>query len=330
VPESRRRPGGRLVELAEAYALVIMTVALVVFFSVLPASSLRFFSSANVQIILATQAVPLVVSLAILVPMTAGVWDFTPGATAGLSAVMAASVGSSTGSFVLAVLVGISSGVAVGVVNGLLVTIVKANSVIATLAMTIIIGAVVTLKTGGESIISGVPKTFGSLSDGKILGVPVLFGLAAVAAVVVNYLLRWTPFGRSVEAIGSNRTAAKLVGIRAETYTATTFVVSGAIAGFAGLMLLASTGTGNPNVGPGFLIPAFAAVFLGAAAIKPGRWNVGGLVVAVVFLGSLNSGLTLAGASPSINAIANGSALVVGVGFANLFALKRGTKLETK
>lgn len=328
-PPSDRRFAKGLIGVAEAYALVVLTVLMVVFFSVLPGSSASFFTSANFEIILATQSVLLVIALAVLVPMVARVWDFTPGAVAGMSAVFAASVGQSTGSFALAALAGVGSGIVIGVLNGLIVTIAKVNSVIATLAMTLVVGAVVTLVSDGESIITGIPEGFRSLADGQILGIPKLFWIAIVIAGAVYYMLRWTPFGRSVEAIGSNRSAAKLVGMRVETLTALTFVASGAIAGLAGLVILASTGTGNPNVGAGYTVPAFAAAFLGAAAIRPGRWNVGGLLVAILFLGVLNSGLTLAGAAPSVNAIANGIALIIGVAFANLFSLGRGVTLET-
>jgi ribose transport system permease protein len=328
-PTGGRSLSKKLIGIAEAYALVALTVLMVVFFSILPASSASFFTPANFEIVLGTQSVLLIIALAVLVPMVAKVWDFSPGAVAGMSAVFAASVGQSTGSFALAALAGIASGMLVGLINGLIVTIAKVNSVIATLAMTLVIGAVVTLVTDGESIMSGIPAGFGSLADGVILGIPKLFWIAIIVSVAAYYLLRWTPYGRSVEAIGSNRAAAKLVGMRVETLTASTFVVSGAIAGVAGLVILASTGTGNPNVGAGYTVPAFAAAFLGAAAIRPGRWNVGGLVVAILFLGVLNAGLTLAGAPPSVNAIANGVALIIGVAFSNLFSLGRGVALET-
>jgi ribose transport system permease protein len=97
----------------------------------------------------------------------------------------------------------------------------------------------------------------------------------------------------------------------------------------AGAIILARTGAGNPTVGPGYILPAYAAVFLGAIAIHPGRWNVGGVVVAILFLGALNSGLTLAGANPYVNLLVNGFALLIGVGVANLFARQRGRTLTT-
>ncbi|MDW5597633.1 ABC transporter permease [Conexibacter stalactiti] len=323
---ARRR---RLLDFAEAYGLILLTIAVIAFFALLPASSDTFFTMANLRIVLVDQAVLMVVALAVLVPMVAGVWNFTPGAAAGMASIYAAQVGASSGSFALAALAGIAAGAVVGAVVAVLITTTKINSVIATFAMTIIIAGVVDLETGGNSIVSGLPRTFNTLGTGEVLGIPTLFWLAAIVAAVVHYLMRMTPFGRSLYATGANRQAAKLVGLRVERLTALALIVSGVLAGIAGVILLARSGAGNPTVGPGFTIPAFAAVFLGAVAVRPGQWNVGGLIAAIAFLGALNSGLTLAGAAASVSALASGLALLVGVGFANVFARQRGRQLET-
>ena len=269
-------------------------------------------------------------SLAVLIPMVVNVWNFTPGAVAGLTSIYAASVGVSSGSFLLlSIVVAVAIGVAIGIIIAVLVTVLKINSVIATFGMTIIIAGIVDLKTGGNTIVGGLPSQFRSVGRGEILGIPSLIWVALIIALLVWYLLRLTPFGRDLYAVGSNRAAARLVGLRVEWLTALTFVASGALSGLAGLLLLARTGAGNPMVGPGFTLPAFAAVFLGAVAIRPGQWNVGGMLAAICFLGALGSGLTLAGAEASVSSLANGIALLIGVGFANVFARQRGRHLET-
>jgi ribose transport system permease protein len=324
--------GGRATKLgafAEAYALLALTIALIFLFSLLPASSETFPTSANVRVLLGDQAIAILVALAVLVPVVTRVFDFTPGATAGLAAIFAASVVSSSGSVVLAVGVAVLTGAVIGLINGLLVSFGKINSVIATLGMTILIQSVVEWKTHGNSIVEGIPPSVTDFGATNFLGIPKVFAVAIVAAVVVHYLLRHTAFGRELYAVGANQSAARLVGLRVDRLTLVTFVVGGVLAGIGGALLLARSGAGNPTIGPGFTLPAYAAVFLGVTSIRPGRWNVGGVLVAIAFLGVLNSGLNLAGAQGYLTSLANGLALLIGVGLANLFARRRGRPLVT-
>lgn len=319
---------GRATELAEALALPALLVAVIVFFTLLPASSEAFASTANMRIILADQAVLLVICLAVLFPMVTNTWDFSPGASAGLCAIVAASVVHSSGSIVVAILAAVGTGIAIGAVNGFLVTRMRVNSVIATLGMTIVIAGFVQWKTDGNALLAGIPKSVTSFGADKFLGIPLLMWVALALSCVAFYVLRRTVYGRDLHAIGSNLAAARLVGLRIERFIFTAYVIGGVLAACAGVMILSRTGAGNPEVGPGYLLPAYAAVFLGATTITPGRWNVWGVVVAVLFLGVLNSGLTLAGASSYVNSFANGIALFVGVGVANVLAHRRGRSPE--
>lgn len=325
---SRRRRRRSLAEIGEAYALVALLGAIVVLFLLLPASAETFGTTANLRIVLADQSVLLVICLAILFPIVTNSWDFTPGASAGLAAIFAASTVASSGSIPLALAAALGVGLLIGIVNGLLVTKARIDSVIATLGMTIVIAGVVQWKTGGTALLEHIPHSLTKLNSQNLLGVPVLAWIALAIALVCYYVLRHTVYGRDLYAIGSNRPAARLVGIRTERLILTTYLISGLLGGVAGMLLLARTGAGNPSVGPGYLLPAYAAVYLGGTAITPGRWNVWGVVVAVVFLGVLNSGLTLAGAEPYVNNFANGIALFVGVGVANLLARRRGRTAE--
>jgi ribose transport system permease protein len=113
--------------------------------------------------------------------------------------------------------------------------------------------------------------------------------------------------------VGSNQEAARLVGIRVRSVVFRSFVVSGALAGAAGVLLLARSGAGNPQVGSTFTLTAIAAAFLGAAAFRPGQLNVPGTLVAIFFLAVNITGLTFAGVADYINDLFTGTALVVAV-----------------
>jgi ribose transport system permease protein len=308
--------------LLEAYALVIMIAVFIVFFSLLPETSESFPTVANFQAISGNQAVIAIVSLAALVPLIASQFDLSVGATAGLAAVFSADLMASGTPVIVAVLVGIAIGAAIGLVNGLLVTRARVNAVIVTLGTSTIIGGVIAMKTNGEVIVN-VPSGVIDFGTANTLGVPrpvlVLIGIA----VLVYYVLEHTPLGRYLYAMGSNESAARLVGLPTRGTLTASFVIAGALAGAAGVLQVARSGGADPRVSTTFTLAALAAAFLSAAAIRPGRFNVGGVLVAVAFLAVLNGGLNLAGAQPYVNDYVNGAALIVGVGLAAYLGRRR-------
>jgi len=320
-PPRRRR---RVVDYLEALALPACLLLAGVYFALNPATSTTFLTPANLQVLIGGQAVVAIVALALLVPLCADQWYLSVGATAGLGAVYAAAT-MSGGSVTRGVLVALAVGGLVGLVNALIVTRFNVNAVIATLGTMTIIAGVINLKTGGIAIVSQIPESLVNLGSETWLGVPKIGVLVAVVALAVHYLLEHTPYGRYLYALGANPTAARLVGLRTRSLIASTFVVAGVLASIAGILAVARSGGANPRLGDQLLLPAFAAAFLSAASIKPGRPNVGGLLVAVYFLAVLNNGLSLAGAEPYVSSFVNGGALIVGVALATyLGRRKRG------
>jgi ribose transport system permease protein len=214
-------------------------------------------------------------------------------------------------------------GATVVLVNALLITRAGINAVITTLGTAAIVGGVITHKTGGLAIVADIPRAVTDFGSGTTLGIPsTTFALVLVAGLVY-YVLEHTPFGRYVYALGESPGAARLVGLRTDLLLAATFVASGSLAGAAGVLQVARAGGADPRVGESFTLPALAAAFLSAAAIKPGRYNVAGVLTALFFLAVLNSGLNLAGAQPYVSQYVNGTALIVGVGLAIFLGRKR-------
>jgi ribose transport system permease protein len=320
----RTRQGGvRWAYLLEASALPFLLVVLCVFFALLPATSDTFPTMDNLRITIGAQAALTVIAMSALVPLICQEYDFSVGSIAGLSAVFSASVLVGGGSIFVALGLSIGIGLAVGLVNGLLVTRLGVNSVVSTLGTATLIAGVVALKTNGKSIVSGIPDGLTDFVSGTWLGIPRGFYVAVIVSLGVWYLLRQTPWGRYLAAIGDNREAARLLGANVKRRVLTAYLITGAVAGAAALLLIGDTGTASPQVGPGYTLPAIAAAFLSVAAIQPGRFNVWGTLVAIMFLGALNSGLNLAGASPYINDFANGGALILGVALASLLGRNR-------
>ncbi len=232
-----------------------------------------FPTAANLQNIAGSQSVLAVLTLGLLIPMVAGNLDLSIGSTAGMASIFTAAAFAHGH---VPLFVGVLVGVAVGRHgrprqrahrDALPDRPVHRHPGTAS----VILG-IVDWYTKGLAIVQGIPSSLVSFGGGKALGIPktvLVLGLVALT-VWQTYLLEQTPYGRSLHEIGSNKAAARLVGIKVERATCTAFVLSGSFAGLAGVLLLAR-GAGNPQVGHSFTLTAIAAAFLGAASFKLGR-----------------------------------------------------------
>lgn len=332
-PDAAMAPGGgrrlRLdreaaLELGERYGLVLLFGLVVLWFSVWSETSEIFFTSANLENIIGNQSVLAIVALAAVVPLVAGQFDLSVGAIVGISSVLAATLLSETAlptglCLVLAVL----AGTVVGLVNGLLVARMGINSLITTLGMSTVLGGVAAWVSDSTPIVTGIPQGINDFGTDKSLGLPNTLFVLAVAAFLVWYVLEHTPFGRSLHSVGSSPEAARLVGMKVDGVVLRSFVLSGTIAGAAGILQLARSGAGDPQIGFNFTLPAIAAAFLGATAIKPGRFNVVGTLVAIFFIASATSGLIISGTDPFVEQLFNGGALILGVAVSTVIARQR-------
>ena len=161
-----------------------------------------------------------------------------------------------------------------------------------------------------------VPTSFQGLTSHSPFGIPsVVFYVVALAGISW-YVLERTPVGRRMHATGANADAARLAGVRTVRYKFGAFVVCGLGASIAGILLMAQIGSVDQTVGPPYLLPAFAACFLGSTQFTPGRFNVWGTILALYLLATGVHGVQLAGGKLWITDLFNGVALIVAVGFA--------------
>lgn len=306
----------------ERYALVgVFILCIVVFSSYVPDT---FFTTTNARNIAGNQSVLAVAALATIIPLVGGNFDLSLGAAVGVSAIVTgAMVGAGGLPAPLAILAGILASTAIGAVNGLIITRLRVNSLIATLGMSSVLAGGLSWYTKGTTISEGIPDQWQLIGTGQWLGVPCLLYVVAAAGVLLWYLLSHTPFGRQLEAVGSNAKAATLVGIDVRRLTLLSFVLAGAFAGVAGVMQVCRSASASPTAGPALLLPVVSAAFLGATAIQPGKYNVVGTLVAVYFVGTTVSGLALSGVAFYVEQIFNGAALVFAVALSRAFARRR-------
>ncbi|HZP19683.1 MAG TPA: ABC transporter permease [Bauldia sp.] len=320
--------------LLPVYGLPIITILLIIFFSLLLPDTFPTFL--NFHSILSDKAIIALLSLAATLPMMAGRIDLTVGFGIVMWHILAMWLVTKTGiPWPIAILLVIAAAAVVGLVNGLLVEVAQIDSFIATLGTGTMLYAGALWLTDGRQIIGSLPQGFIGLNTTDIVGVPLPAVFVVVLAIVLWIVSERLPIGRHVYAIGANEKAAALNGIPVRTYIIGVFVASGLIAGFAGCVLAAKLRIGQANVGLDYLLPALVGAFLGTTTIKPGRVNVWGTMFGVIILAVGISGIQQFGAGFFVTPLFNGVTLVVSIALAAFAQRRRAatkvarTELET-
>lgn len=303
------------------YAVVFALIVIIVGFSVaLPET---FFTGANLKQVLLTQAVLVVLALGLAIALAAGEFDLSIAATVGFSASFLAYLTAVSGWAVgPALVVTFLAALAIGSVNALFVVKFGVNSFITTLGMASVIAGVATAITGSTTV-GGISKTLTDPASASLFGIGLPVYFAFLLAVAVWYFLEHTASGRHLFFTGEGREAARLAGVRVNRIRAGSLIASALFACVAGVILVGQTGAAEPTFGAPLLLPAFAAGFLGATTIKPGRYNAWGTVVAVYLLAVGTTGLQQLGSADWVTDVFNGAALVLAVAIARLASGER-------
>jgi ribose transport system permease protein len=318
-PQAKPKPKPLTIAMAllARFGLLLLFALVVIGFTILLPDS--FASVLNFRNITGNQSVLAIVTLAAILPLICGHFDLSIGAGLGVTSITTAALLSRHDAPLwLAVLAGVGIGASIGLLNGVLIARLGLNSLITTLGVATVLTGLITLYTDGMSIVTGIPDSLTNIGSGTWFGLPCTLYALVVVALFVWYLLEHTPYGRHLHAVGSNPLAARLVGLNVDRIVVISFVASGALVGLAGVLQVARQGGGNPQVGNSFLMPALSSAFLGATAIHPGRFNVPGTILAVFFLATSVSGLSLAGVDNWVEALFNGTALVLAVGLSTV------------
>ncbi len=266
--------------------------------------------------LLDTQALTALVAVALVIPLAAGSFNLAIGTEVGMGAILVAwLLAKQSIPIVPAIGLTMLAGALIGMTSGLLIVRARIDSFIATLGMSSVLLALIAWLSDSQQILNLSPS-FQKLATDQLLGLTYPVWIMLSAALVVWYLLERTPTGRRVYATGGNIEASRLAGVRTSLVVVLSLVACGAIAAGAGVIATSRLATGDPTVGPAYLLPAYAAAFLGSTQFKGGRYNVWGTVVAVYVLATGVKGLQLAGAPVWIPDLFDGVALLLAVGLA--------------
>jgi ribose transport system permease protein len=308
-PRSRplRVPGG----LAARGSLVGIWLAMAVVYAIIEPST--FLQTGTAQTIFGSQVELVFLALALICTFVVGEFDLSVAGVMGLSATLVPLLVVDHGwNPVAASVVALLAAASVGAVNGLLVVIVGVDAIVATLGMaTFIIG--ITLALTNLEAVQGLSAGYSDIALTSVLGLPVSFFYGLAACLLLAYVLVFTPLGLRMSFVGAGHEVARLAGVNVNRIRFGSYVASGAICGVAGIVVTATLGGYDPNISNTYLLPAFAAVFLGTAVIQPGKFNPIGTLIGVYFLQTGIVGLQLAGLTGWVNQVFYGGTLVLAV-----------------
>lgn len=305
-------PKRRGLSVPETGALVLVLVAMIVFFAT---QSEYFLTSLNIVNILVSASVIGIIAAPATLLLVSGNFDLSVGSGVALIGVVMA-WGAANYGIGVALLLALITGLIIGVVNGFSVTVVGINALITTLAMLAILRGLALVLADGQTLLLSDFNWLGNARPFLDIPLPVFIFIAVT--LIVGFIMRFTVYGRSMYAIGANPVAARLAGIKTKTAIFIAFLMSGVAVVIGGLILVSQLGAASPQAGLGLELAVVTAVILGGASLAGGRGTITGTVLGVFILGVLNNGLTLMNIDSFWQQVAQGVLLLIAVGFDQL------------
>jgi len=307
------RPASRigLMIVSKYGTLIAMGIMIVIFGTSVPNGA--FLTSNNLLNILNQSALTAIIAFGLTMVLVVGEFDLSIGYAASLAGVLVTGLLVNQGlALPVAILLTLLLGAAIGAVNGLLVTKARVNAVVATLGVGTMLIGLSYGYTAGSPIIA-VPTSFTNITLGAFIGVqnPIWFMLIVLGLLWV--LLNRTPLGQRIQAVGANKEAARLAGIRTDRVKVAAFVIAGVCAALTGILLASLLGSGTVSTGDGYLLDSFAAVFLGVATLRDGEFHIIGTLVGVLVVNVGFNGLSLLGTPTFWQFVFKGGILVLAV-----------------
>lgn len=297
-------------------AVAILLLLVMAFFIATP----DFLTVGNGVNILRQYSVPAILAVGqTLVIISAGI-DLSVASTAALSgSLMGVAFAHWGWPEPLALLLGLAAGFVVGAFNGFVITRWRVPDFVATLGTLAAVRGVALLVTGGLPVpdyaraVEGrrIPGSLSTLGADSVLGVPLIVGVAAASALIGWFILTRTRLGRSAYAIGGNREAARVSGIRIDRTKWWIYVISGLLAAVAGFMLSGRLASANALMADGMELQSIAAVVVGGTNLFGGEGGVGGTMIGILIIGVLANGLNILGVAEFWQQVVNGLIIVV-------------------
>jgi ribose transport system permease protein len=293
------------------YALLGVWLVLAAFYALVAND---FLTAGTFQAIFGSQQAYVFLGMAAVVTLAVGEFDLSIASNMGFGAVLIAIlVVQHQWAPLPAVLVSLGACAGIGLLNGVIVVRLGIDAIVTTLGMgTLVLG--ITEKISNGASVAGLSTSLSNWANANfLLNLPVSFYYGLVLALFLAYVMRFTPLGRHMAFVGSNREVARLAGVRVQRIRVGAYVTAGLLSGLGGVLLSIGNGGFDPSSAATYLLPAFSATFLGTSAIRPGRFNALGTMAAIYFLVTGITGLQLLGYTGWVSDVFYGAALIVAI-----------------
>lgn len=307
------------VDIRELTLIVLIAAIIIVMSNINP----YFFSISNFRAVAVGMAPTAIIVIGMAILLASGGFDLSVGSVMALSSTVVAMLLLSGMAIPLAVICGLILGGVIGVVNGLLVTSLGINPLIATLGTMSIARGIALVLTEGFSV-SSLPASFAWLGKTDFGGIPVIVLLTVLLVILFDLAVRHTRFFRQVYFIGANEKAAVLSGIHVTRVRIILYALTGVLAALAGVLLASRLMSGTPTAGNGIELQVLAAAVIGGASLRGGEGTILGAFLGVVFVALINNTMTMQAVSIYWQMIVIGGVLVSAVALDMLIRSKRG------
>lgn len=273
-------------------------IGMIIILCVLGIRAPLFFDLANIMTVLKQGSVLTMIALGLTAVLIGGGFDMGAGALVQLTCNLSAGLIIAGTSAALALTTGVAVGLCVGLINGFLVIVVKIPTFVATLGTMFVMQGVTSWYNGGKALTIKVIPGFAMLGQGRIAIIPVIFLIVIVVSIILNYFFKHTRTGLRMYATGENPAAAKLKGLNTKKYLLLSYLLSGVILGFTGVLQCSyNYGASAITSGMDFLIQALSAAYLGSTFSRTGELSVIGTVISGMFIAALSNALIINGTS---------------------------------
>ncbi len=292
--------------------IVVALVAMFIIFTLIDTS---FISIYNVLDIVKQSTINGLLAIGITFAILTGGIDLSIGSIFAIVIVVTGKILVAGMNPILASLIGVGIGFGLGLINGTVVSKLKLQPFVATLGAMSIYRGVAYVITGGWPVLR-IPRNFRQMIDGDIFSyVPVSIFILLGFAIICHIILKYTPFGSYIYAMGGNEEATRLSGVNVDKFKIFAYSMTGIGAALAGLVMLARLGTGEPTAGQGYELDAIAATAIGGASLAGGKGTVLGTLLGAILLSTLKVGLIVTGVDTFWQYIATGTIIVIAVYF---------------
>jgi ribose transport system permease protein len=269
-----------------------------------------FLTQRNLVNILQQSSINACIAIGMTLVIISGGIDLSVGPAAALSAVLSATLLMAGYPVPVVILTALTIGLACGLLNGLLIAFAGLQPFIVTLGTLSLFRALALIYTGGNPVL-GLPNEFRQIFSSYFFGLPVPVIVVGVLAVAATILLKKTPLGEYILAVGGNEEAARVSGVPIERTKVVTYMISGGLASLAAVILMARLGAAEPTFGNLWELEAIAASAIGGASLMGGKGSIFGTILGAIVLGAMRNGLTLLNVQAFYQLLATGIIIIL-------------------